>query len=109
MEDRSFKAMSEAEKLEQNNRHNVDEKNGEKYEQTMDAVVSITHEVGAEVDIKDISTAHHLPGRRRAIIVKSARRASKIKFLQKKKNWLRKKIQKTSASWKIAVDLDWHS
>ena len=62
LEDRSsLKAMSEAEKLEQYNRrdnliiYNVDEKDGETYEQTMDAVVSIAHEVGAEVHIKDIS------------------------------------------------------
>ena len=50
----------------------------------MDAVVSIAHEVGAEVDIKYISIAHRLSGRRTAIIVKFARRASKIKLAEKK-------------------------
>ena len=97
LEDRSsLKAMSEAEKLEQYNRrdnlkiYNVDEKDGETYEQTMDAVVNIAH-IGAEVDIKDISIAHRLSGRRRAIIVKFARRTSKIKLLQKKKKLAEKK------------------
>ena len=101
LEDRSsLKAMSEAEKLEQYNRrdnlkiYNVDEKDGETYEQTMDAVVSIAHEVGAEVHIKDISIAHRLPGRRRAIIVKFARRASKIKIAAEKKLAEKKRYRK---------------
>ena len=77
--------MSEAQKLEQDNRcdnqkiYNVDEKDGETYEETIDAVISIAHEVNAEVDIKNISIAHRPLGKPRAIIVKYARRASEIK------------------------------
>ena len=63
LEDRSsLKAMCEAEILEQHSKrdtlknYNIDEKDGETYEQTMDAV-DAAHEFGAEVDIKDSSSA----------------------------------------------------
>ena len=63
----------------------------------MDAVVSITHEVGAEVDIKDISIAHHLPGRRKPIIVKSARKKRKKELISllnnKQATWTNSEIR----------------
>ena len=101
LEDRSsLKAMCEAEILEQYNKrdnlkiYNIDEKDRETYEQTMDAVVSIAHEFGTEVDIKDISTAHRLPKRRGAITVVFAGTALKIKLLQKKQLTEKKRYRK---------------
>ena len=59
------------------------------YNQSIEKVLSVASEMGAQVEKSDISIAHRLPGRNsnaRPMIVRFCRRVSKVELLRKKRN-----------------------
>ena len=101
----NLKSVSEAELLEKYNRRDnvriigLPEVKGtadngqrffEDYNQSIEKVLSVASEMGAQVDKSDISIAHRLPGRNskaRPMIVRFCRRVSKVEILRKKKEF----------------------